>query len=85
MWVMEDIVNEFQSAADDVFKWLRGEYMSIQSGKMTPAVLGDVKVDAYGTKTALSHCASITADGQKTLTVTPYDTSLLPVVESALP
>ena len=53
-------------------------------GGITAALLDRVSVFAYGAKTALNHCAAVAVEDAKTLTVTPYDATLLPDIEAAL-
>ncbi len=74
----------FSGRVKEIIDWLGKEYIGIQSGKITPSLLDRVTIEAYGTKTALSHCSTITLEDQKVLLVTPYDTSLLPAIESEL-
>ena len=76
--------DEFNAKKRDSIAWLEGEYIGLQSGQVAPAMLSKVQVAAYGDKTTLSHCASITVENAKTLSVVPYDAGLLPDIESAL-
>ena len=64
--------------------WLKGEYVQLQVGRITVAALDPVKVDAYGAKTPISQVASISVEDPKTLLVSPWDSSLLKDVETAL-
>ena len=75
---------QFTEREKEVLEWLGAEYTRIQSGRITTALLDRIEVQAYGAKTALNHCATITIEDPKTLTVTPYDATLLPNIETAL-
>lgn len=56
----------------------------IRSGRAHPSILHSVKVDAYGTPTALNHVASINVDDARTLSVSPFDKSLIQAIEKAI-
>lgn len=74
----------FKKHEKDTRKWLEDAYTQIQAGRVGTAMLDQVKVTVYGTKTMLRHCSTITTEDQKTVVIVPYDTSLLPDIEKAL-
>lgn len=76
--------SSFSTREEEVIAWLGDEYAQIQSGRITTALLDRVTVAAYGAKTALHHCTTIAVEDAKTITVTPYDATLLPEIEAAL-
>ncbi|MCY4576861.1 MAG: ribosome-recycling factor [Candidatus Kaiserbacteria bacterium] len=82
--MMQYDFSSFSEREEEALKWLSAEYVQIQSGRITTALLDRVTVSAYGAKTALNHCATIAVEDAKTLTVTPYDPTLLPDIEAAL-
>ena len=75
---------QFTDREKEVLEWLGNEYAQIQAGRITAALLDRIEVPAYGAKTALNHCAAIAVEDSKTLTVTPYDATLLPDIEGVL-
>ncbi|EKD75904.1 MAG: hypothetical protein ACD_43C00280G0001 [uncultured bacterium] len=68
----------------DVIQHLRKELASLQVGRVSPAILDDVMVEAYGTRTALAQLAAITSQGAQLLIIQPWDASILKDVERAL-
>ena len=84
MLVMQYDFSSFSAREEEVTAWLSTEYAQIQSGRITTALLDRVTVSAYGAKTALHHCATIALEDAKTITVTPYDITLLSEIEVAL-
>lgn len=81
---MDDVVKEFTAREKEIIAWLEKEYMAIQSGRVTPAIVERVQVPAYGATTALTHCAAIAVESAVTLTITPYDATLVPAIEQAI-
>lgn len=63
---------------------LRSEISSLRTGRATPALVEDIPVEAYETKQPLKAVAAISVADAKTLTVDPWDKSLLQAVESAI-
>ncbi len=63
---------------------LKKELSVLQVGRVSPAILDDVMVEAYGTRTALSQLASVSAQGASMLVVQPWDASITKDVERAL-
>jgi ribosome recycling factor len=60
------------------------ELKTIRSGRANPSLLDGIKVESYGTKMGLSQVASITIEDATTLRVSPWDSSVVKAVESAL-
>ncbi len=60
------------------------ELQGMRSGRAHPNILHSIKVDAYGTSTALQHLASIVVEDARTLTVSPYDRGLLALIEKTI-
>ena len=81
---MDVTAREFSDREKEITAWLGDEYASLQSGRATPSLVGKVRVSAYGAATALTHCAAVSAESATTITVTPYDASLLPDIETAI-
>lgn len=71
---------ELQSIAD----WLKREYQSIRTGMASPAILDNIKIEAYGVPTPLNQLASVQIEGAKSLIVAPYDKSINKQIEKAI-
>ena len=56
-----------------IVQHLQKELASIQVGRVTPAAVEGVSVEAYGTKTPLEQLASITSQGAQALIIQPWD------------
>lgn len=63
---------------------LEKEFLNIRAGKATPQMLGGVFVDYYGSQTPLSQVANINVPDARTLTVTPWEKSMLQPIEKAI-
>ena len=81
---MNQLLEEFQTQAQEVLQLAEQDLRSVKTGRAKPALVEDVKVEAYNTRMTLKELASITAPSPKQINVSPWDKSLLEVIEKAL-
>jgi len=74
----------FKTKTKETLEWLKKEYSGIRTGQATPALLDEIQIESYGSKQPISHIASIAIEDPKTLKITPWDTSQIPAIESAV-
>ena len=74
----------FKDEAKKIEEWLGKEFSQIHSGRASPAILDSVQVEAYGSRMALTHVASVSVEDPRTLRITPYDKSQLKDIERAV-
>lgn len=60
------------------------EYAEIRAGRANPAVLDKVKVDYYGAPTPVNQLAAVSVTEARTLTIQPWDMSVLKPIEKAI-
>jgi len=63
---------------------LEKEFRNIRAGKATPAMLGGVTVEYYGSQTPLSQVANISTMDAHTITVQPWEKKMLHEIEKAI-
>lgn len=63
---------------------LRHELAKIRTGRAHPSLLEHVQVDYYGSEVPISQAASVAVEDARTLSVTPWDKSMVAVVEKAI-
>lgn len=63
---------------------LKAELIKVRTGKASPAMLKGIMVDYYGTPTPLAQASNISAPDSKTLSIQPWDKSLLGNIEQAI-
>jgi ribosome recycling factor len=69
---------------DKALEHLHKELNNIRTGKASPAMLSSIKVEYYGSLMPLSQVSSVATSDSKTLTIQPWEKSLLPVIEQAI-
>ena len=63
---------------------LNRELAAVRAGRANPAVLDKVSVDYYGAPTPIQQLASVAVSEARTLTITPWDLSLLRAISKAI-
>lgn len=73
-----------RESMQDAYEHLEKELMAIRAGKASPSMLNSVKVDYYGTETPLSQVANVNSSDARTLTVQPWEKSMLDDISQAI-
>ena len=63
---------------------LEKSFLNIRAGKASPQMLGSVFVEYYGSQTPLSQIANVNSPDARTLTIQPYEKSMLQPIEKAI-
>lgn len=81
---IEFILDSTKESMNGSIAHLEKEFLNIRAGKATPQMLGGVFVDYYGSQTPLSQVANINVPDARTITVTPWEKSMLHPIEKAI-
>lgn len=63
---------------------IREEMAKIRTGRASTALLDHLKVEYYGNPTPMNQVATISVSDARTLSVTPWDKSVIPLVEKSI-
>ena len=63
---------------------LRHELAKIRTGRAHPSLLEHVHVDYYGSEVPIGQAASVAVEDARTLSVTPWDKTMVQVIEKAI-
>lgn len=78
--MIEKYTEKMQKSVDNLDR----EYNSIRAGRANPHVLDRIKVDYYGTPTPLQQVGNITVPDPRSITIQPWEPSMLKVIEKAI-
>jgi len=78
------ILDTAKEAMDGAIKHLEKQFSNIRAGKASPAMLGSVMVDYYGSQTPLSQVANVNTPDGRTITVQPWEKSMLQEIERGI-
>ncbi|MFH2063172.1 MAG: ribosome recycling factor [bacterium] len=80
----DDIVSGRRSNFDRAVEHLKTELASLRTGRANAAMVENVQVEAYGSRTALVGLASITVPDAHTVQIEPWDKSVVKDVERGI-
>jgi ribosome recycling factor len=78
------IIDSVDEKMEGAIHHLEIEFVNIRAGKATPSMLSGVKVDYYGALTPLSQVANVNTMDAHTITVQPWEKSLIPEIEKGI-
>ena len=78
------ILESTEENMHNAIKHLEKQFLNIRAGKASPAMLGSVMVDYYGSMTPLSQVANINTPDARTLTIQPYEKSSITAIEKGI-
>ena len=81
---IEFILDSTKESMTGSIAHLEKEFTNIRAGKASPAMLGSVFVDYYGSSTPLSQVAKISVPDARTITLQPFEKNMLQTIEKAI-
>jgi ribosome recycling factor len=80
----QQIIKDAKVAMDKGVEAAKREFASVRSGKASPSMLDNIKVEMYGQLMAMNQCAQVSAPEPRLLVVTPFDKGQAKAVEKAI-
>ncbi len=78
------ILESTEESMNGTIAHLEKEFLNIRAGKASPAMLGGVFVDYYGSATPLSQVSKISVPDARTITLQPFEKNMLQAIEKAI-
>ncbi len=82
--MIEEIQKDAESRMQKSVESLKNELTKLRAGRAHPSLLEQISVDYYGNSTPLNQVANITASDARTLTVVPWEKTMVGPVEKAI-
>jgi len=82
--MLAEIKSDARSRMSKSLESLRHELAKIRTGRAHPSLLEHVHVDYYGSEVPVGQAASVAVEDARTLSVTPWDKSMVSVIEKAI-
>ncbi len=77
-------MDDFETKVQTAVTWLTSEFTGIRTGQATPALLDSVKVESYGSMMPINQVASVSIEDARTLRISPWDSSIVKTIETAI-
>lgn len=81
---METIKKDAEERMGKALASLERDFAKLRTGRAATALVDDIKVDYYGTPTAINQLASVAVPDSRSLTIQPWDRDAFPLVEKAI-
>ena len=78
------ILDSTKEAMESSITHLEKEFLNIRAGKASPAMIGGVFVDYYGSATPISQVANVNVPDARTITIQPWEKNMLHPIEKAI-
>ncbi|MEJ6791222.1 MAG: ribosome recycling factor [Lacinutrix sp.] len=78
------IIDSTKESMDNAIEHLKKQFLNIRAGKASPAMLGSVMVDYYGSLTPLSQVANVNTPDGRTITIQPWEKGMIQPIEKAI-
>ena len=82
--MIDEILSDTRHSMEKAIKSLTHEFSSIRTGRASLALLDNIKVEYYGSIVPLNQVASLGVPEPRLLTITPWESRLIPVIEKAI-
>lgn len=82
--MFEELKKDAQTKMQKSIDSLKHDLAKLRTGRAHPSILDGLTVEYYGTPTPLNQVASITVSDSRTLTVTPFDKTMVAAVDKAI-
>jgi len=79
-FILESTEENMQKA----IKHLEKQLLNIRAGKASPAMLGSVMVEYYGTMTPLQQVANVNTPDARTITIQPFERNTIPDIQRGI-
>jgi len=81
---IEFIIEACKESMENSVDHLERELLNIRAGKASPSMLSSIKLDYYGSLTALSQIANINTPDAQTISIQPWEKDKLQEIEKAI-
>ncbi|MBT7081811.1 MAG: ribosome recycling factor [Chloroflexi bacterium] len=82
--MIEEIKEDAEARMGKSVESLKHELGKLRAGRAHPSLLDQISVDYYGTSTPLSQVANVNASDARTLTVAPWEKTMVQPIEKAI-
>jgi ribosome recycling factor len=82
--MIEETIQESRERMGKTISALENELKRIRTGRASASILDGIKIDYYGTPTALNQTATIAVPESRLITIQPWDVTIIKDIEKAI-
>ncbi|MFH0974362.1 MAG: ribosome recycling factor [Spirochaetota bacterium] len=80
----EEIISDLEERMKKSVKNLQKEFAAIRTGRATPSIFDNVRVDVYGTQMPINQVATISCPEPKLIVINPWDKGNMSSIEKSI-
>jgi ribosome recycling factor len=81
---MNTVIKDAETRMHKCIDAFKIDIAKIRTGRAHPSLLEHIRVDFYGNETPLNQVANVTVTDARTLSITPWEKKMIPVIEKAI-
>ena len=81
---VDDVLLDAEEKMSKTLEFLQEQFSGVRTGKASPALVENIKVEYYGTPTRLREIAGIATPEPRLIVINAYDPTALPEIEKAI-
>ena len=81
---IDEILEELKLEMEDSVDSLKRNFKTIRTGKVNTVILDNIYIDYYGSTTKLTQVATVLTTDATTITISPWEKNILPIIERAI-
>jgi ribosome recycling factor len=82
--MLNEIYDHTKEQMEKSIDALKRDFSTLRTGKVTTNIVDHIRVDYYGTPTALNQVGSVIATDATTISITPWEKPMLQAIEKAI-
>ena len=82
--MIDEIIADARNRMGKSVEAFKAELSKIRTGRAHPSLLDHIRVDYYGSEVPLTQAANVAVEDARTLTVTPWEKTMVQVIEKAI-
>ena len=82
--MLNEIYDYAKEHMDKSIEAMKRDFATLRTGKVTTAIVDNIKIDYYGTPTPLNQVGNVIAMDATTISITPWEKHLLGTIEKAI-
>ncbi|MFO7720326.1 MAG: ribosome recycling factor [Gillisia sp.] len=81
---LDFIIDSTEENMQNTMRHLEKQLLNIRAGKASPAMVGSVMVDYYGSMTPLNQVANVNTPDARTISIQPFERGTIPSIEKGI-
>lgn len=82
--MINDVIADARSRMQKAIEAVRHEFASLRTGRASPTLLEQIRVDYYGVATPITQVATVTVPEPRLLVIAPWDKKMVKDIEKAI-